>query len=294
LPQVFGDYEITRIGETLGPGFATKMLLPDFDAGAITRHPSCFTPEHYNAELGRLVLSVHAWLIRRGADVILVDTCGGNDKERPEMPGFHRQNRPFLDNLAAAGVAPPDVTMVINTHLHVDHVGWNTRLVDGGWVPTFPNATYVMPRADREHFDPATASDVSHADARVFTDSVQPVLERSEVFIVDGPQSVADGIAVEPAPGHSPGHMVVVLSNGDQEAICTGDVFHHIIQVHETAWSSGFCWDPVMARESRRRLLFRAAERNSLLLPGHCGVPHMGRVHASDETHGFVFVPGAA
>lgn len=290
----FGDFEITRIGETLGPGFSTRVLLPDFDSVAIERHPTCFTPDHYSADLQRLILSVHAWLIRRGHDVILVDTCGGNEKERPDMPGFHRQRHPFLANLAAAGVTPDDVTMVINTHLHVDHVGWNTRLIDGAWRPTFPHATYVFPRADRERFDPRHRDFVGgDGNARVFTDSVQPVLDAAKVQIVDEPEPILGAISVEPAPGHSPGHMVVVLEHDGAEAICTGDVFHHIIQVHEPDWSSGFCWDPAMARDSRRRLLYRAAERNSLLLPGHCGVPHFGRVRTNAATNGFLFMPGA-
>ena len=141
-------------------------------------------------------------MVRTAHHTILIDSCGGNGKERPAFPRLHQRDFPFLERLADAGVRPEDVDFVLCTHLHADHCGWNTQLIDGRWVPTFPNARYVFSRAEYDHWSgPAgRTEDV----AAVFKDSVLPVLESNQAWMIDGPGEVVDGLALYPTPGHSP------------------------------------------------------------------------------------------
>ena len=141
-----GGVEVARIEEMLTPGFDPAFLFPGFSAALLDEFPELRNPNFFHAETGKVMSSMHSWLLRIGDDVVLIDTGCGNHKHRSAkaFQRFHMLDLPFLDRLAAAGVRPEDVTYVINTHLHVDHVGWNTALVDDAWVPTFPRARYVF------------------------------------------------------------------------------------------------------------------------------------------------------
>jgi glyoxylase-like metal-dependent hydrolase (beta-lactamase superfamily II) len=196
-----------------------------------------------------------------------------------------------MDNFAKAGLKVEDIDYVLCTHLHVDHVGWNTRLDNGRWVPTFPNAKYVFSRADRDYFDPARGEGgKSDAHARVFNDSVLPILEAKQEMLVDGSMALGDHLSIEPAPGHSPGHVLITLKSKGAEALFTGDIMHNPIQIHHPQWSSAFCSDPDEARRTRRRVLEHAAATGSLLYPQHFAGPHIGRV--AERAGGFVYLPG--
>jgi glyoxylase-like metal-dependent hydrolase (beta-lactamase superfamily II) len=158
-------------------------------------------PNFYVPSTNQFIMSVHSWLIRTPRHNILVDTCCGNAKNRPGSPHFHQLDTPYLDRLQAAGVAPEDIDYVLCTHLHVDHVGWNTRLLDGRWAPTFPNAKYVFSREELNFWDP---SKNPHLPRDVFADSVLPVIAAKQDQVVRMTDQLGDSLLIEPAPDIRP------------------------------------------------------------------------------------------
>jgi glyoxylase-like metal-dependent hydrolase (beta-lactamase superfamily II) len=209
-------------------------------------------------------------VVRSQGRVIVVDTGIGNDKTRPAVGAWDHLSTGFLDNLAAAGVRPEAVDLVVNTHLHVDHIGWNTRLTDGQWVPTFPNATYLMPRADFEHFNPANNPDIAGGvNENAFEDSIEPVRAANQVKLWEGEHVVDGNLTLVAAPGHTPGSSVLMLSSHGDKALFAADLIHTPLQVTHTDHSSCFCEDPATARTSRRDLLGWAADNTALVLPAH-------------------------
>ena len=285
-----GDATILRIEERLGPAVPPEILLPGLDSALLREHASWLEPQHRDPATGLLVISIHSWLLRTGAHTILIDACAGNDKQRlrPESAEFHEQRAPWLERLAAQGVRPEDVDFVMCTHLHVDHVGWNTRLVDGRWVPTFPNAKYLFSRREYEFWDPRRRMLPPHANDGVFEDSVLPVVEAGLAELVDGAHEPVEGLRIEPAPGHTPGHFILHLTSAHREALFSGDLMHHALQVWAPELNSAFCEDPVQATATRRRVLDACCERDVLVLPAHFGAPHAGRVRAR-RGGGFAF-----
>ncbi len=285
-----GDTTITRVMEQMGPGFPANHLLPDWDPAILEEHGHWLAPNYYQSETGKFVSSIHSWVIKTGHHTILVDTCCGNGKNRPGSDRFHMLNTPYLDRLAAAGVQPEDVDYVMCTHLHVDHVGWNTKLLDGRWVPTFPNAKYVMSRIEREHWDPSLNKSLRTGQAEIFTDSVLPVIASGQAVLVEMTDQIGDGLLIEPAPGHAPGHVMLRLISGGKEGIFVGDVMHHPIQVYRPEWSSGFDTDPRLAEQSRRQMLANCVARNAQVFPAHFGVPHTGFVRQHGDGFRFEFL----
>ena len=287
-----GEIEVLRIEESLGPGFQPNVLLPDWNAKDVEPHMPWLAPTYYDPAQDKLISSIHSWVLRTRHHTILIDTCVGNHKERPGQPRFHMLNRPYMENFAKAGLKVEDIDYVLCTHMHVDHVGWNTRLENGRWVPTFPNAKYVFSKADRDYFDPSRggAGGKIEAHARVFNDSVLPILEAKQDMVVDGAHKLGDDISITPAPGHSPGHVLITVQSKGTEALFTGDIMHHPMQIYCTQWSSAFCSDPEQARGTRRKMLEHAAGAGSLVYPQHFAGPHVCRV---GERHGaFTFMAG--
>ena len=206
-----GSATVTRVEEQLGiTNQPCEKYFRNFERDVLERHLDWLAPDHYSPQHDRFVTSVHSWLIRSGDLTILLDTCGGNHKDRPWTHRFHQLNTPYLERLRAAGAAPEDIDMVLCTHLHADHVGWNTMLRDGRWVPTFPNAKYLFSRTDDAYWDmrknPAMASDPRHV---AYEDSVLPVVQSGQAVLVDDGYDVTSKLSVEAAPGHSPGHVAV-------------------------------------------------------------------------------------
>lgn len=291
-----GSTRITRIEEQLGMASAPpEKYLVGFEPGFVERHRAWLVPDHYSLEHRRLVTSVHAWLIRTERHTILVDCCAGNHKERPWTPRFHRLDTPFIQRLTAAGVAPEQIDIVLCTHLHADHVGWNTRLRDGRWVPTFPNARYLFSRIEGEYWDaarnPALAADPRRA---VYADSVLPVIESGQAQWLDGSHAIDDMLRVEPAPGHTSGHAVLELGGRDACGVFCGDVIHHPLQIYAPHWNHMADEAPQIAARTRRRVLEQCAETGALLFPTHFGAPHVARIEHGAAGFSAVFVPGAA
>jgi glyoxylase-like metal-dependent hydrolase (beta-lactamase superfamily II) len=291
-----GSVTVTRVEEQLGIAqVPCERYFQGFERDVLERHIGWLAPDHYSAEHDRVVTSVHAWLVRAGGLTILIDTCGGNHKERPWTPRFHQRDLPFLQNLRAAGVAPEDVDLVLCTHLHADHAGWNTRLCDGRWVPTFPNAKYLFSRTEDAYWDvrrnPAMADDPRHV---VYDDSVLPVVQSGQAVLIDEGYDVTSRISVEAAPGHSPGHVMFRLADEGQRAVFCGDVIHHVLQVYAPHWNHMADEHPADAAVSRRRLLESCVEQGALMFPVHFGAPHVARIEEAPAGFSARLLPGSA
>ncbi len=265
-----GDVTLTRVEETYGPIMPTTAFFPAMPDHAWQQHRDMLVPDHLNADDDMVRVAMQTWLLRSEGRTILIDTGVGNDKDRPAVEPWHHQQTDYLARLAAAGVEPDDVDLVVNTHLHVDHVGWNTRLIDGSWQPTFRNATYLMPRADFEFWNPANNPGVSGGvNANVFEDSVAPVHAAGQVQLWEGSHTIDANLRLEAAPGHTPGSSVITLESGTDRALFAGDLMHTPLQVMHPEHDSCFCENPDEAKATRRRLLSWAADNNALVLPAH-------------------------
>lgn len=264
-----GDVTVTRIVETHGPIMPTGAFFPTMPQEAWDQHQDQLIPEHLDAD-GLVLAAMQTWLVRSEGRTILIDTAVGNNKDRPAVEGWNHQNVDYLGRLAEAGVRPEDVDLVVNTHLHVDHIGWNTRLADGEWVPTFPNATYLMPAVDFHFWNPANNPAVEGGvNQNAFADSIAPVHAAGQVQLWEDTHRIDGGLLLEAAPGHTPGHAVIKLESGGDRALFAGDIVHTPLQLEFRDHSSCFCEDPVQAGHTRRRLLSWAEDVNALLLPAH-------------------------
>lgn len=258
-----GRVKITKIVEIAAIG-GTRFILPHATPEEIQKI-SWLVP-HYAAPEGRLMLNVQSWIVETPAHRIIVDTCIGNDKRDRSVPAWNGLNKPFLNELATAGYPAETIDTVLCTHLHVDHVGWNTKLVDGQWVPTFANARYVFGKDEYNYWK--THSDEGEHKA-VFEDSVQPIVACGLADLVSSDERVCDEISLIPTPGHSPGHMSILITSDGQEALLTGDVAHHPCQMARLDWSSTADSDPVQSVEARRQLFSRFADTPTLVFGGH-------------------------
>jgi len=284
-----GDIEIIRIEEMMlaeplasFAGIGNEELLAQ---------RSWHGPNFFNENEQSFVTSIHVWLVKTPKQIILVDTGGGNGKNRPLSPRFHMREVAFLKELSNHGVNPEDVNLVLLTHLHVDHVGWNTMLVDGKWVPTFPNATYVISAKEIEASDPKQGGASRPPGAQLpFIDSVQPIIDAGLVRLVEGNETITDGIDLMPIPGHSPGQIAVRIRSAGKEALFIADTMHQPIQVYYPAVNSKYCNDQELARQTRAKVLAYAADHQALILPGHFGKPYAGYVERNGSD-GFIFVP---
>ncbi len=274
LQWQIGDVRVTRVQEFEAPGIG--FLLPEA------------TPENlaeidwigpYVDERGRAVGSVHSLVIEIEDRCIVVDTCVGNDKSRLPLRMWHMRQGPFLEDLALAGFPVERVDTVVCTHLHTDHVGWNTRLLDGKWVPTFARARTLVTRAEWEHW----SSTGEETMRQTIGDSVRPLFDAGLVDLVESDHRVADGIDFEATPGHSPGHVSVRIRSGGASALITGDVFHHPAQIAALHWKNLADADPEEADRTRRSLLERYADTPTLIIGTHFAGPTAGRLVRDGE-----------
>ena len=265
-----GGVRITQVVESKGAS-PPSFFFPDVTPEDVQRHG--WLRPYFAHRDGRLFGSIHAFVVESEGRRIVVDTCVGNDKER-DLAMWNRLQGPFLEKLAEAGHRPESADVVLCTHLHIDHVGWNTRLVEGRWVPTFPNARYLFGRIELEHWL-ASAGD---EDRRIMADSVRPVLDAGLADAVEPDHVVTGEVRLEPTPGHTPGHVSVRIRSQGREAVITGDLMHHPVQCAEPLWQSHFDVDPDAARATRRRFLEQQADRDVLVLGTHFAAPTAGHV----------------
>ena len=266
-----GNVKITRVVEMEITG-GTRFILPDATREACI--PFDWMQPHFMDEEGNLIMSIHALVVDTGERRIVVDTCIGNDKER-NIPNWNHLQTSFLDDLAAAGYPRESIDTVLCTHLHVDHVGWNTMLVDGQWVPTFSNARYLVAEKEWQYWD---ANEDEQEYGSVLGDSVRPVVEAGLVDFVSMEEKLCDEVWLEPTPGHTPGHVSVrIASNGDN-ALITGDCIHHPVQMTRTDWCSSADYDQVQGQRTRESLLESYADGDVLVIGTHFATPTAGHI----------------
>ena len=273
-----GDVRISRVVEIEGssPGtFFFKEATPE----KLLQH--AWLKPHFMTDDGRLIASIHAFVIESQGRVIVVDTCVGNDKPR-DLKAWHMRKGRFLEDLAEAGFPRERVTDVLCTHLHVDHVGWNTRLEHGRWIPTFPNARYLIGRKEWDYWKNETGGDKIVRD-----DSVRPILDAGLADLVKRTHKITSEVYLEPTPGHTPGHVSVHIRSKGAEAVITGDLMHHPVQCAEPSWASNFDVDPGKARVTRRAFLEKYKDGKVLVLGTHFAVPTAGRLSADGQAYRF-------
>jgi glyoxylase-like metal-dependent hydrolase (beta-lactamase superfamily II) len=280
LTWQIGEVTITRIEESTSP-ISPSILLPTSDEDVIAAHRSWLRP-HFVDEFGNFVMSIHAFGIEAGDRKIIVDTCIGNDRQIPGMEALNLHT-PFLADLAAAGFARDEVDTVICTHLHFDHVGWNTMLVDGDWLPTFPNARYLLCRDEWEHWEREGASGY----AVTIDEAVRPVVDAGLADLVPSDHRVTDEVRLEATPGHTPGHVAVHVESGGRHALITGDLAHHPVQFAEPDWHADPDTDPTQSAATRRRILAEYADTDVMVIGTHFAPPCSGRLVADGECFRF-------
>ena len=272
----FGDVTIDSIFESGGPYRDPLEVYPDATPEIVDRHRSWMVPNLMVEETGFLILAFQSYLIRTPRCTILVDTCVGEDKNLPYRPSWNQRKWPYMDNLRAAGVSPEEIDFVMCTHLHVDHVGWNTQLRDGRWVPTFPNARYLFGKTEYDYWKGAIAGQDWVRDA--FNESVLPIVEAGRADLVAGDHEIDTGLTLEPAPGHTPGGVILNLRSGGDNAVFTGDMMHHALQVPEPQLSTIFCSDPVQSAKTRTAFIESNADTGTLILPAHFPGESVGHI----------------
>ena len=280
-----GDVRITRVAELGGDPFPSTFMFPQSTPELVLRH--AWLRPHFALEDGRLFGSIHSFVIESGKRRIIVDTCVGNDKARA-IKAWNMLQGPFLADLGLAGFPADSIDTVLCTHLHVDHVGWNTRLLEGKWVPTFPNARYLFGRREWEHWSAETAK---HNDGDVLGDSVRPIIDAGLAELVDMKHTLTPEVRLEPTPGHTPGHVSVHISSRGEEAVITGDLMHHPLQCAEPDLANNFDVDTAAARRTRREFLSRYANKPVLVLGTHFAPPTGGWVVDAERAWRFALTP---
>ena len=266
-----GEVKITRVVEMEVTG-GSKFILPDATRDACK--PIEWLRPHFMDEEGNLIMSIHALVVDTPTRRIVVDTCIGNDKQRA-FPNWTNLQTSFLADLAAAGYPRESIDTVLCTHLHVDHVGWNTMLVDGEWVPTFPNARYLVAEKEFRYWDTEAADEINQG---IMEDSVRPVVDAGLMDFVDWEHKVCDEVWLEPTPGHTPGHVSVRISSAGEDALITGDCIHHPCQMTRTQWCSSADFDSAQGQKTREGLLQRYADEAVLVIGTHFATPTAGHV----------------
>ena len=284
-----GNVRVSQVVE-IGPvPTSPKFFFKDPPEDLVARHQ--WLKPHFADEQNRLLLSIHCFVIESAGRRIVVDTCVGNDKKR-QHPAWNQLNGSFLQDLAEAGFAPDTIDTVLCTHLHVDHVGWNTRLVDGHWVPTFANARYLFARKEWEHWSllAKARSQSGYGNGEpddVLGDSVRPIIDAGLAELVDTDHRITDEVWLEPTPGHTPGHVSVRIESDGQRAVITGDLMHHPIQCSEPDRIVNFDTDRELACSTRRNFLACCASDQALVLGTHFAPPTAGRVVPAGEVWRF-------
>jgi glyoxylase-like metal-dependent hydrolase (beta-lactamase superfamily II) len=285
---ILGNVSITRVREYFGSVDMTPdTFFPESPKEVWEAGADWLAPHFLDAGTNSVKAAIQTWLLRSEGKTILVDTGAGNHKERPYAPVWSHLDTPFLADLARAGVQPEDVDIVINTHLHIDHVGWNTYLEGRHWVPTFPNATYLIPKDDFDFWNPDNGHRplLGRGNQNVFEDSVAPVHRAGQTLLWENSHRIDANLRLEAAAGHTPGSCVLTLTSGTDRAVFVGDLLHSPVQILKPDVNSCFCENPAQARATRRKVLGWAADNNALLIPAHLG----GHGAAEVEREGSTF-----
>jgi len=273
-----GKSNIIRIVETEDTSMPAQALVPDATPENVL--PIAWLQPHFVTAEGELISSIFALLVESCGKRIVIDTCLGNDKERI-VPQWNMRQGDFLQQIETAGFERHLVDYVVCTHLHPDHVGWNTMLVDGEWQPTFPNARYLFTKADWEWLDNAKVSALGDYAG----DSVRPIFAAGLADVYTPDHVLTDEVTLVSMPGHSPGHIGVSIRSDGQSAFITGDMMHHPCQLAHPEWRSPFDFDGDKAQSTREKFLSDYVDRRTLIIGSHFATPSAGYVVADGDTY---------
>ncbi len=276
-----GDTTVTIVVEEQTDHIPPELFFPEATATAVAEH-QWLVPDFADAD-GGIGLRIQAFVVQSGERTILVDPCVGNGKTLA-MPFWNEQTWPFWERFEAAGFGAEQVDLVVHTHLHADHVGWDTHLVDGAWVPTFPDARHLYTRASLEWLrDPG-----GYDDANVLAQSVQPILDAGLADVVAEDLDLGDGLRLAPSGGHTPGHVSVWIESAGETALLTGDFFHHPVQCAVPDWAEIGDHDADEARATRKRMMAEAVQADALVFATHFPTRPVGHVVADGTAWRFV------
>jgi len=281
-PVSIGQISISRVEEmiwTISPHF----LFPDMTYDDLEPYRHWLVP-HFCTEDLKLRLSIHTFVVQTPHHTILVDTCIGHDRQR-DIPSWVHMQTDYPSRLRRAGVHPEAVDYVFCTHMHVDHVGWNTHLKDGQWVPTFPNARYLFHQTEWEYWKTSTEDN----QVQVMGDSVQPIIDAGLADLVSSDFVIEDGIHLAPTPGHTPGHCSVHLHSNGDHAVITGDMIHHPWQIAEPYRPSRACTDPEQAVRTRTEFVHKYADTATLILGTHFAPPTALHIVSRGDSLGVMY-----
>ena len=292
--HTIGDARVTGVIEYSGPTHDPAFLYPAVDKAerdaVLQANASWLAPNHYVPHMDRLIVTIQLWVVQAGGNTIVIDTGVGNRKPRA-AERMDRLNTLVMPWLESIGAGPQQVTHVVMTHLHTDHVGWNTVEKDGRWAPTFPKARYLFPKDEFDYWKGLYDKGDKDVNQGSFADSVLPVLDAGLGDFMDGTAEVAGCLAPEPMPGHAPGMLSFRLRSRGEEGLFCADILHNAIQIVRPDWNDRYVLWPDKALESRAVGLKRACERGALLMPMHLGAPYCGYVRKQGE--GYAFEPVA-
>lgn len=297
-----GEVEIWRVLESIVPLVPIQKFLPDLTDDLLGEYRHLIEPHGLRRDpdtgIDWIVLPIQAFLLRTPRNLILIDACVGNDKTLPTRPQWHQQRSGrFMAALSGAGAAVEDVTHVMCTHLHVDHVGWTTTLKDGRWVPTFPNARVMATQADLDHARAMAEAHPDHNPGHIWRESIEPLLDDNRFDIVTPDHELDPAIRLRPTPGHTPGHVAVEIAAPSGHApapvqnggAITGDLMHTPLQCALPDQSASVDWDPQMSAKTRQAFMEDMAEQQRLVMATHFPLPSIGHIDQADS--GFIWQP---
>ncbi len=280
-PLKLGDIQIDRVVELDRWVFPAKKLFPNITTDILAACQEWLDERFVDFNNAQLILGVHSFLIRAPKKTILVDTCNGNHRHRPSIRTRHQLNTRYYTNLLDTGVRPEDIDIVLTTHLHPDHCGWNTRLVNHEWVPTFPKAKYLINKVELEEIESFVVARRKKGEVNditeMYNDSVLPIITSGQLQLFDTRQNtrccLCQDVHVESTPGHSTGHVAIRVNGGGRKAVITGDAIHHPIQFNALNLANASDSNPLLATETRTRLIRECIDTNTIILGTHFAGP---------------------
>jgi len=281
-----GNLSIMRALEMIMP-FSRQTFFPQTSDADWAPHRHWLEPDALDPATDEIQLPMQSYVVRTSHHTILIDSCIGNDKERTTRPAWHfKSDDTYMQALAAIGIAPGDIDFVLCTHLHSDHVGWNTRLENGRWVPTFPNARYVFSERELAFWQDGGDAKFSLAP---YEDSVLPIVEAGRAELVADDHALDDEVRLEPTPGHTPGHVAIALASRGESAVMCGDLMHSPVQCLHPEWVPWPDWDAAMAMKTRRAFLERYCETGTLVCTAHFPLPSAGYIVRAGDAFRFEY-----
>jgi glyoxylase-like metal-dependent hydrolase (beta-lactamase superfamily II) len=270
-----GDLTIHRIIEQETTFLPAQELFPDLSGEVLAENRAALKAAKALDDSDTLILCFQSYIVKTPHHTILVDSCIGNDKPRPTRPKWNmKTDDTYMRGLKEAGLSVEDIDYVMCTHLHVDHVGWNTRLENGKWVPTFPKARYVFAKGEYDYW----AAQHEKAEVPPFGDSVLPVIAANKAEIVGHDFAIGDHVKILPTPGHTPDHVAFTFGRAREDAVFCGDLMHSPLQLRYPELSPKFDVDPAQAAKTRRSFLERYCETDTLCCTAHFPSPSAGKI----------------